>query len=65
MPGELQDENTSQNVGRYETKYPTTGTGEWMGARIDSVPSEEETKKVKDQANRVLKSMVKKAYKQL
>ena len=61
MPGELGDEQESQNVGYYERRY--TPYGEWMKSKPDSVPSEEEEKKSEQQVKRVLKNLRKNLFK--
>jgi hypothetical protein len=59
MPGELNDEQESQNVGYYDKKYPSSG--EWMKSNVESVPSEQETDSNK-QLLRILNKMKKKSF---
>jgi len=59
MPGELSDEQESQNVGYYDKRYTTTG--DWMSSSVESVPTEKETDSNK-QLIRILNRMKKKSF---
>ena len=57
MPGELGNEEESQNVGYYE--HRSTQTDEFMKSRVDSVPTDGDKKLQEDQASRLLRNFKK------